>query len=340
MLEDTAHRSRLPSAPHRVSELSGWLRVLQLRIVSPSDQTDATLALLRDEAGAATLSVERGGAIRPTGDVVVCDLADERAHSVIDSLRALGIERRGAITLTAIDVIVSAAGRDAERAAPGQGADSLLWERIEEQGREQATLSVTFLVLMAIAAVIATVGIAVDSAVLIIGAMIVGPEFGPLAGVAIGAYRRRRFTSRAALTLALGLLAAAGAATVTAAVAVAVGVSDASFAPDDRFFTAFVTEPNGWSVVVAFAAGIAGMIALGQGRSTALPGVLVSVTTIPAAAAIGVDVVLGDGDDLWHAALQLALNLVSLAAAGVVTLAVHDRWWAIATPPRRRRVLP
>ena len=46
-----------------------------------------------------------------------------------------------------------------ERAAPGHGADSLLWERVEGDARENSSLSVTFLVLMAVAAVIATVGI-------------------------------------------------------------------------------------------------------------------------------------------------------------------------------------
>jgi uncharacterized hydrophobic protein (TIGR00271 family) len=212
----------------------------------------------------------------------------------------------------------------------------LLWERVEQDARESATLTVTFVVLMAIAAVIATVGIALDSPVLVIGAMIVGPEFGPLAGVAVGLYRRLAFWPRAASTLLAGLAVAVGISALTTRVAIAFGQGDADFAAEERFFTQFVTDPNVWSIVVALAAGIAGMIALGQGRSTTLPGVLVSVTTIPAAAAMGVDLALGDLTDLWHAALQLALNIGALAVGGVATLAMHDRWWSQPTRPPHR----
>jgi uncharacterized hydrophobic protein (TIGR00271 family) len=314
--------------------------VLQLRILTPTDLTDRVLATLRDEVGVATITIDRGAAIEPPGDVVMAEIATERAHELLERLRSVGIERRGSISVSTIDVAISASGRRAERDAPGRGADSLLWERVESEAREHAALSVTFLVLMVIAAIIATVGIAVDSAVLIIGAMIVGPEFGPLAGIAVGAYRRQAFGRTALLTLAAGLVVAILAAAATAAIAHAVGQSDAEFDPASRFFTAFVTQPNAWSVVVALAAGVAGMIALGQGRSTLLPGVLVSVTTIPAAAAIGVDAAVGNAADLGDAALQLSINLVAIVAAGIATLAVHDRWWAAADHAEPRRSLP
>lgn len=314
--------------------------MLQLRILTPADLTDRVLATLRDETGVATIAIDRGAAIDPAGDVVVAELAPERAHELIDRLRSVGIERRGSISVSTIDVAISLSGRRAERDAPGRGADSLLWERVEADAREHAALSVTFLVLMAIAAIIATVGIAVDSAVLIIGAMIVGPDFGPLAGIAVGTYRRRGFARTAVLTLAAGLVVAVLAAAATAAIARSVGQPEAIFDPDSRFFTAFVTQPNVWSAVVALAAGVAGMIALGQGRSTLLPGVLVSVTTIPAAAAIGVDAAIGHLDDLGEAALQLGINLIAIVIAGIATLAAHDRWWAAAERAEPRRALP
>jgi hypothetical protein len=60
-------------------------------------------------------------------------------------------------------------------------------------------------------------------------------------------------------------------------------------------------------------------------QATALAGVLVSVTTIPAAAALGVDVSTGTWSDLAGAAIQLGINLASLLAAGLATLAVYDR---------------
>jgi hypothetical protein len=101
----------------------------------------------------------------------------------------------------------------------------------------------------------------------------------------------------------------------------------ASFHSSGNFFTSFVSEPNVYSFIVAFLAGIAGTVALAQGRQAALAGVLVSVTTIPAAAAVGVDAAVGQWSDAADALGQLAINLFALVLASLVTLWVHDRAW-------------
>ena len=92
-----------------------------------------------------------------------------------------------------------------------------------------------------------------------------------------------------------------------------------------------MTEPNVYSAVVALVAGIAGTISLARTQATALAGVLVSVTTIPAAAAIGIDAATAHWADLRGALLQLAINLSALLVAGIATLAVYDRAWSRLT---------
>jgi uncharacterized membrane protein len=79
-------------------------------------------------------------------------------------------------------------------------------------------------------------------------------------------------------------------------------------------------------------AGIAGVIALGQAKSGAVVGVLVSVTTIPAAANIGVAVVAGTRAEALGAALQLLVNLMAIISAGVLSLAL------VRTAARRSRL--
>jgi uncharacterized hydrophobic protein (TIGR00271 family) len=310
--------------------------VLQVRVVCPEDLTEAVLARLRGEVGAATLSLQRGGGIVPAGDVIICDLARERANAVLEDLHDLGIDTRGAISIVTIDAAPSRRARRAEREAPGHEADALPWDVIEDSARDDAQLATSFLALMALAAVIAAIGIVVDSAVLIIGAMIVGPEYGPLQAIAVGIHRRRRYWRPAALVLLTGLGAAVLAATATGLVVRAVGHDDGSLDPANRFFTSFVTEPNGYSAVVAFAAGVAGTIALARRQATALAGVLVSVTTIPAAAAMGLDLSTGTWRDFAGATIQLGINLVCLLAAGLATLAVYDRRARSGLPARDR----
>ena len=58
--------------------------------------------------------------------------------------------------------------------------------------------------------------------------------------------------------------------------------------------TSFVSRPDAFSFVVAFLAGIVGMRSLTSAKSGALIGVLISVTTVPAAGYIGVAPALGE----------------------------------------------
>jgi hypothetical protein len=77
--------------------------------------------------------------------------------------------------------------------------------------------------------------------------------------------------------------------------------------------------------VVAVLAGVVGMLSLTESRSGALVGVLVSVTTIPAVANVGVAAAYREWSEVVGAMLQLGLNVAALAAAGVATLTVQHR---------------
>jgi uncharacterized membrane protein len=47
-------------------------------------------------------------------------------------------------------------------------------------------LTFTFLAFLTLACLIAVVGVVTDSPVTVVGAMVVGPEFSPLAAIAVG----------------------------------------------------------------------------------------------------------------------------------------------------------
>lgn len=302
--------------------------MLQIRVISPPDLTPAVLERLRTEHGTANLAFQPGSALEPEGDVIIVEIARERGNAVVDTLIDLDIDERGSISLITIDAHSSRLGQVAEEAAVGHGADALMWQELEEHARADARSSATYYALMIIAALIAAIAIIVDSPILVIGAMIVGPEYGPLTSLAVSMYRDHRHDAvRAALTLLSGLLFAIVASAFLTLVLVWVGEISDSFHSGGNFFTSFVSEPNVYSFIVAFLAGIAGTVALAQGRQAALAGVLVSVTTIPAAAAVGLDVAVGDWSDAAGALGQLAINLAALVLASLATLWVHDRAW-------------
>ena len=257
---------------------------------------------------------------------MLCDVAREAANEVIEWLQGLDLHRRGAITVELVEATVSDAAAAAEAQAPGHGADALVWEELESRARAESELTASFLVFMGVAAVIAAVGILLDSPVLVIGAMVVGPEYGPLAALCVAVVRRRADSVRsAARTLGAGLLTAAAAAAIATVLFRLTGIAPGSYELDDRELTAFIADPDALGVVVAVMAGVAGMLSLTEGRSGVLVGVLVSVTTIPAVSNVGVATSYGEWPEVGGAALQLGLNLAGLLTAGVVTLIVQDR---------------
>lgn len=77
------------------------------------------------------------------------------------------------------------------------------------------------------------------------------------------------------------------------------------------------------SFVVALLAGAAGMLSLVSAKSSALVGVFISVTTVPAAGFAVVAATLGDWDVAAKSATQLAVNLVGIVPAGVLVLWVR-----------------
>ena len=66
-----------------------------------------------------------------------------------------------------------------------------------------------------------------------------------------------------------------------------------------------------------------GMLSVTLGKLAALVGVAISITTIPAAADIGLSLAYGDRDSFRGSALQLALNIISLLVAATITLAIQ-----------------
>jgi uncharacterized hydrophobic protein (TIGR00271 family) len=164
--------------------------------------------------------------------------------------------------------------------------------------------------------------------------MVVGPEFGPLAGLSVALVQRRQEFARRSLT-ALGVGFPAG---IVCAFAVTLVYKWTGVAPDDfstatHNLTGFISNPDFFSFTVAFAAGIVGMLSLTNAKSGALIGVLISVTTIPAASNIGVAAAYGDWEQAGGAAGQLAINLTTIVLAGVLTLYIQRRGFLA----RRRR---
>ncbi|WP_134741105.1 DUF389 domain-containing protein [Nocardioides sp. 503] len=302
--------------------------MLHLRITSPADLTEEVLALFADDPAVSQLAVMRGASLEPVGDIVLADVAREAANELLDRLDALGVPECGTIHVDPVTTWVSRAGYDAERHTPGAGADAVVWADVTQRAYDESELNWTYVSFMTLATMLASIAVLVDSQVLVIGAMVLGPEFLPIAALGLALVRRRGGLFRlAARTLTVGFVVAIAVTTVAALAVRALGWAVVGDVTGPRPGTDFIYSPDKWSFIVAVIAAAAGVLSLTSAKVGGLSGVFISVTTVPAAGNVALGIAFGAGDEVWGSTIQLALNISGMIVAGWATLALQHLIW-------------
>ncbi len=308
-----------------------------LRISSPTHLTDQVLAVFADDPAVSHLAVIPGVSLDPVGDLVLADVAREAVNELIDQLIDLGLPERGTIHVETVTTWVSRPGFDAERETPGSSADAVVWADVTQRAYEESELNWTYLSFMTLATLLAGIAIVVDSQVLVIGAMVLGPEFIPIAALGLALVRRRSSLFRlAARTLVVGFSGAIAATTLAAVIARSLGWVVTADVTGARPGTDFIYSPDKWSFIVALIAAAAGVLSLTSAKVGGLSGVFISVTTVPAAGNVALGVAFGAWDEVTGSAIQLALNICGMVLAGWATLALQQVVWNNKAQHRRR----
>ncbi|GGS94896.1 membrane protein [Planobispora rosea] len=297
-------------------------------MIVPAERTGEVSSMLTDCVAVTNIVVLPGAAHRPAGDVVFCDVAREAASELLERLQELGLDQDGSIAVENVDVSLSETAAAAQEAAPGYGDDAVVWEEIAQRASDDARLTWVFLAFIVIATQIAGIGVLLDSPILIVGAMVLGPEFGPVAAVCFGLLRRDLSLVGAAVrTLAAGFALAIVITFAAATVSRWWGWIDPSWLDAVDRELEFIVKPDKWSFIVALLAGAAGVLSITGGKSSALVGVFISVTTIPAAGSVAVAVALTRWDEVTGSLAQLAVNLAGMVLAGLATLLIQRVAW-------------
>jgi uncharacterized hydrophobic protein (TIGR00271 family) len=309
--------------------------MLQLRTITPVDQTEQVADVLTGHRGVTNVVVLPGAARQPAGDLILCDVARESVDEIIEDLKARGLRRDGSITVSPIDLSLSDAADEAEREAPGYGDDAVIWGQIDKVTQAETRLSWSYLVFLALATQLAGIAAVIDSTVLIVGAMVLGPEFGPVAAISFGLLIHDwGRIGRALRVLVIGFTVAIAVTWLCAWVSHEIGVLAIDALPENRPATGFVYNPDRWSFIVALLAGSAGILSMTSGKSSALVGVFISVTTVPAAGNIAVALALGQFNEVNGSILQLIINISGMIISGLLTLWVQRIAWRVVL--RRR----
>jgi len=302
--------------------------MIHLRVVSPADLTEKTVALLAGDPGVLNLVVLPGRARNPDGDAIECDVVSGSANTVLPNLRRLQVDRRGSIVIEPVELAISGRVADIETQQLGALANAPVWEEVEARIRAEGTYSPSFYLFLISAGIIGAVGILTNSQILIVAAMVLGPEYGAITSVALGLDRHSGKAVREGLSaLTVGFLLAIVAAFAFALLVRVLGLEPTAFRIGIRPVTNLIDTPNLYSLVVAVLAGVVGIVSLTHARSSTLLGVFISVTTIPAASDIGVASAFGSWSEARGSLLQLLLNIVVLIVVGLLTLKFVRLLW-------------
>jgi uncharacterized hydrophobic protein (TIGR00271 family) len=169
--------------------------------------------------------------------------------------------------------------------------------------------SFSFHFMLALSAIIATLGLLSNSAAVIIGAMIVAPLMGPIVGMAYStAMGNRKLLRRSSLTVLKGIVLTIFASWLTASL---IGLKTV----DSEILSR--TNPTLIDFGIAMAAGMAGAFANSRRSiSSALPGVAIAVALVPPLSVVGIGLSLGQQEITVGSSLLFCTNLICIIFFG------------------------
>ncbi len=302
--------------------------LVHLRLNVPSDLSHDVRRLLVETECATNVVIHEGVSIEPEGDLWEADVARERVNDLLRDLAEAGVGERGGIVVTAPDSTPFAAAARLEEAAPGDPEDAVIWESVLEEAEDGSVPTLSFQLFLVCAVILAAIAVITDSSVLVIGAMVVGPEFGAVAAACVGiVFGRWRLVGKASGLLVGSFVGAIVVVTLLALAARAIGLVAVSDITAARPQTEFIFRPDIWSFVVALVAGTVGALALSLGKTSAMVGVFISVTTVPAAGNLALGLALWVPAEITGSLSQLGLNLAGMYLAATAFLTFQRLFW-------------
>ena len=308
--------------------------MLQLRVFVPQERAREVGSLLQDVDGARHVVI-----VGPTFDgsktLITADLTPTMTDHVMRRMMDAGVLPSEVDVWQAETVPTIEAG---ERGWLSPSNEALVWSSVINQARTNARFSAKYAVFMATAGIIAAFGVMTQNATLIVGAMALAPDLTPITATSVGVVGRRwRLVGRGLLTLVAGYAFTTFAASLTSSFMRVTNQIPSGYALPIASVEAVATY-SVIIVIIAFAAGIAGIFAFETKAGSAV-GVAISVTTIPAAAYIGASIGLQQTTSATEALGMLTVNVLMLLLGAIVGLMVQlavGRRRGIVGPEARR----
>ena len=296
-----------------------------LEISVPSELSDALSQRLMGQESVISLSLSRGTSLKPPGDTLTVQVLNRGADEVLEHVCALIPKDQITIATSKADSFIVPAKVD----IIVDEKDEALWEEIESGLRHQARITTNYLVLMGLGGIISAVGLVSEpgpQAIAFIGAAIIAPGFDPAATVPMALVLRRwPVLGRSLLSALAGyavLIVLAGLTLYALVVTGTASVADLLRNPEVHR----ISKPSLSDLLLSAAGAVAGVLMLAAGRRDFIAGPLVVLAIIPAAALIGIGLVVGHPELALQGVERFGADISFILVLGLLVFWLNQRF--------------
>jgi uncharacterized hydrophobic protein (TIGR00341 family) len=303
------------------------VRLVQVTI--PAGKREGVLDTLDDQGIDYVVTDEVSG--REYTAVAYVPLPTNAVEEVLDTLREAGIEKDAYTVVLNAETVISERFEELEdRYAEEKDEDRIAREELEARAEELAPSTRVYAIMTIVSVVIATAGLLLDSASVVVGSMVIAPLIGPAMATTVGTVLDERDLFVRGLKLQiLGFSLA-----IVTAAAFALLVRYVHLVPPgiDVLAVGEISErvaPDFLSLAIALGAGVAGALSLRSGVSASLVGVMIAVALVPPAAAVGIGIAWNAPTVIVGSGVLVLVNAISINLAALATF-----WYAGYRPER------
>ena len=299
------------------------------QVTVPAAHTEEFLVGLGRVEEVVSVSVQRGASLKPPGDLILVHTLNRGADRVLELVEQA--RARGEVSVASSMVESLIAPRHAEQVAGD--VDEAVWEDAETQLRHHSQLAPNFLVTMALGGAIAACGLLLTTttqATAMVAAAVIAPGFEPLAKLPLAIVLRRRELFVRGLRSALAGYLVLGLSAAATMLALSAGGWELPDELVENHLFSELADPTALTLVISAAGAVAGAVMIAAQRTALLPGPLIAMQLIPAAAMTGASLALGEGHAAAEALARLAVDVGMVIAAGILVFGykqarVHKR---------------
>jgi hypothetical protein len=299
-------------------------RTIELTVppsVTDSLQTDLTS--LDEVIG---LTLHRGAACKPAGDVLIVHVLNRGADEVLRRARAAVADPQA---LSIVTSEVTSFIAPASHHAVDDDRDEAIWEEMESGLRHQGRITTNYLLLMGLGGIVAAIGLVsepVPQAIAFVASAMVAPGFDPMTKVSLGLVLRHwSLVGRGLVSVLAGYAVLVGAAALTMGALVGAGeTSAATLAANPE--VAHLVHPKLRELLLAAAGALAGVVMLAAFRRSFQAGPLIAMAFIPAAALVGAGLAVGRIDLAAEGVERFGADWGFILALGIPFLWLKQRF--------------